>query len=161
MISFWEGSLDLTPASDNWLDTRRLEANIINVEGNFAETVAEFTREFGGNPQEGFGATVWNGWQTVWTGRQTQQRFDQLVNWGPMVARRRREQTRRRWTTVTTERQQRRTGTRTSIVEQFDQTSQGDRLVSRDLIGFMRSRNVQFVAKRVKPSTRLYAFFDG
>ena len=25
----------------------------------------------------------------------------------------------------------------------------------------MRSRNVQFVAKRVKPSTRLYAFFDG
>ena len=25
----------------------------------------------------------------------------------------------------------------------------------------MRSRNIQFVAKRVKPSTRLYAFFDG
>ena len=54
-----------------------------------------------------------------------------------------------------------RQGTRRVITEQFDQTSQGDRLVSRDLIGFMRSRNVQFVAKRVKPSTRLYAFFDG
>ena len=56
---------------------------------------------------------------------------------------------------------QSRTGTRRIITEQFDQTSQGDRLVSRDLISFMRSRNVQFVAKRVKPSTRLYAFFDG
>ena len=45
--------------------------------------------------------------------------------------------------------------------EQLDQTSQGDRLVSRDLITFMRSRNVQFDAKRVKPSTQLYGFFDG
>ena len=25
----------------------------------------------------------------------------------------------------------------------------------------MRSRNVEFVAKKVKPLTRLYAFFDG
>ena len=47
------------------------------------------------------------------------------------------------------------------MTEQFDQTSVGDRTVSRDLIPFMRSRNVEFVAKRVKPLTRLYAFFDG
>ena len=25
----------------------------------------------------------------------------------------------------------------------------------------MRSRNIQFVAKRVKPSTQMYGFFDG
>ena len=68
MVSFWEGTIDLTPASDSWLDTRRLEANIINVEGDFAETVAEFTRQFGGNPQDGFGAVVWNTWETNWSG---------------------------------------------------------------------------------------------
>ena len=39
--------------------------------------------------------------------------------------------------------------------------SVGDRVVSRDLIPFMRSRNVEFVSKKVKPLTRLYAFFDG
>ena len=54
-----------------------------------------------------------------------------------------------------------RNGVRTIVTEQFDQTSVGDRTVSRDLIPFMRSRNVEFVAKRVKPLTRLYAFFDG
>ena len=54
-----------------------------------------------------------------------------------------------------------RSGVRTIVTEQFDQTSVGDRVVSRDLIPYMRSRNVEFVSKRVKPLTRLYAFFDG
>ena len=54
-----------------------------------------------------------------------------------------------------------RNGVRTAVTEQFDQESVGDRVVSRDLIPFMRSRNVEFVSKKVKPLTRLYAFFDG
>jgi hypothetical protein len=43
---------------------------------------------------------------------------------------------------------QTRTGNRTIVTEQFDNTSVGDRVVSRNLISFMRSRNVQFVAKK-------------
>jgi hypothetical protein len=54
-----------------------------------------------------------------------------------------------------------RTGTRTVITEQFDTTSQGDRVVNREVIPIMRSRNVQFHAKKCKPLTRLYPFFDG
>ena len=38
LISFWNGTLELTPASDNWVDTARLEAKIIETEGNYAET---------------------------------------------------------------------------------------------------------------------------
>ena len=165
MVSFWKGTLDLTPASDNWLDTRRLEANIINVEGDFAETVAEFTEQFGGNPQSGFGSVVWNTWEQNWSGQvETTRRRVQGIGqrWAPGSRPGRRNM--RQQFTATFQRivgEETRTGTRRVITEQFDQTSQGDRLVSRDLIGFMRSRNVQFVAKRVKPSTRLYAFFDG
>jgi len=160
MVSFWQGTIDLTPASDNWLNTTRLEANIINVEGNFAETVAEFTQQFGGNPQEGFGSVVWDSWETNWTGqRETRQGSD--MRWGDMVAWRRREFIIRNFTQERIVGNEQRTGTRRLVTEQFDQTSQGDRLVSRDLIGFMRSRNVQFVAKRVKPSTELNAFLDG
>ena len=161
IVSFWEGTIDLTPASDNWLDTRRLEANIINVEGDFAETVAQFTTDFGGNPQEGFGSIVWDAWETNWVG-ETERRTTELAGrWGQMVARRRRE-----WITDVvveerTETRESRTGIQRLITEQFDVQSQGDRLVSRDLIGFMRSRNIQFVTKRVKPSTNLFAFFDG
>ena len=36
----------------------------------------------------------------------------------------------------------------------------GDRVISRDLIAIMRSRNVQFVANKVRPLTRIYPFFD-
>ena len=54
-----------------------------------------------------------------------------------------------------------RTGVQTIVTEQFDQTSVGDRVVRRDLVPYMRSRNVQFISKKVKPLTRLYAFFDG
>ena len=50
---------------------------------------------------------------------------------------------------------------RTIVTEQFDQWTIGDRVVSRDLIPFMRSRNVEFVSKKMKPLTRMYGFFDG
>jgi hypothetical protein len=54
-----------------------------------------------------------------------------------------------------------RSGVRTAVTEVFDRTSVGDRSISRDIIAFMRSRNVQFISKKVKPLTQLYAFFDG
>ena len=63
--------------------------------------------------------------------------------------------------TTTQQGVQNRTGSQTLITESFDRTSIGDRVVSRDLVPFMRSRNIEFVAKRVKPLTKLYAFFDG
>ena len=47
------------------------------------------------------------------------------------------------------------------VTEQFDTQSVGDRVVSRDLIAFMRSRNIAFESKRMKPLTRMYGFFDG
>ena len=39
--------------------------------------------------------------------------------------------------------------------------SVGDRVVNREIIAFMRSRNVQFVSKKLKPLTQIYSFFDG
>ena len=153
IISFWGGTIDLTPASDNWVDTERLEANIINVEGNFTQSVQDITDMFGGDPQSGFGSVVWNSWEELWSG----------VSGAPATTTR--TQTawagNNLWRTTFTDTQQVRTGTRRIVTEQFDQESQGDRLVSRDLISFMRSRNIQFVGSRTKPSTRHYAFLDG
>jgi len=154
IISFWGGRIDLTPASDNWVDTERLEANIINVEGNFTQSVQDLTDMFGGDPQSGFGSVVWNSWEEIWAG----------VNQDPRPANittRDEWQGNQLWRTTFSVTDQIRTGTRRIVTEQFDQESQGDRLVSRDLISFMRSRNVQFVGSRVKPSTRHYAFLDG
>ena len=43
----------------------------------------------------------------------------------------------------------------------IDKESIGDRVVSRDVIQTMRSRNVEFRVTKCKPLTQLYGFFDG
>ena len=171
LISFWQGTVELTPASDTWVDTVRLEAKIIETEGNYAETIANAARTLNVDPQTGFAPTIWNSWVQNWTGQDvvttTRNRtisgdvgrgwIFRRAQWGTVtdtiIEDRFREV---RDTGVET-----RTGVRTVVTEQFDRTSAGDRVVSRNVVPFMRSRNVQFIAKKVKPLTQLYAFFDG
>ena len=53
-----------------------------------------------------------------------------------------------------------RRGTQTTVTEQIDTSSLGDRIVNREVIHFMRARNIQFTAKSLKPFTQMYSFFD-
>tara|TARA_B100001250_G_scaffold12562_1_gene10957 strand:- start:1943 stop:9496 length:7554 start_codon:yes stop_codon:yes gene_type:complete len=167
MISFWQGTVEMTPATDNWVDTVRLEARVINNEGNFAAVLAD-ARENLGFSQDGFAGTIWNSWQTNWQGTRTTER---RVNRGTTTSTHSHDGGRSGSRTSTTvfenERltiesgTQSRTGTRRAVVEQFDRESLGDRTISRDIVLFLRSRNIQIVAKRIKPLTQIYAFFDG
>ena len=176
LISFWQGSLELTPASDTWVDTVRLEAKIIQTEGNYNEVMNDAIEAGTVDPQTGFGPIIWNSWQTNWTGTDVIEtsttRWTRNIGfrgWMGQPGGGRRNQ----FGTLTdreirdTLREQidvgveSRTGERVTITESFDEHSVGDRVVSRDLIPFMRARNVEFDAKRVKPLTRLYGFFDG
>ena len=176
LISFWNGTMELTPETDTWTDTVRLEAHIIETEGNFAETLATATRTLNVDPQTGFAPTVWNAWETEWTGQEIIETTSTRVisGGGNRDIVRGGRGRRRQWQETVTDTVvqdtfretidtgiQTRNGTRTVVTEQFDNSSLGDRVVSRNLISFMRSRNIQFVSKRMKPSTRLYAFFDG
>jgi hypothetical protein len=172
VIGFWQGTLELTPATDTWIDTVRLEAKITSVEGNYEQTV----RDLNIDPQTGYGPTVWGSWEENWTGKEIIETQTTKSNtsynyhnnwwwgwywwgWG------------RNYATTTTTRntyqETRETGTATRsgvrqlVTEQFDTLSLGDKVVSKENISYMRSRNVQFSLKNVKPSTQLYAFFDG
>ena len=183
LISFWQGTMEITPASDTWVDTARLQPKVINVEGDYQSVFNRMVDNGEIDEQTGFGPVVWGSWQTTWTGTTTNdQNRDTVISNQTRVfgmggwinnfsggfgnpARRIRETVNRvsRETTRTTTQQgvENRTGSQTLITESFERTSVGDRVVSRDLIPFMRSRNIEFVAKRVKPLTKLYAFFDG
>ena len=59
----------LTPESDSWVDPVRLEANVVQTEGNFAETLERATRTLNVDPQTGF-ARIWNTWVNNWTGQE-------------------------------------------------------------------------------------------
>jgi hypothetical protein len=176
LVSFWQGTLELTPASDTWVDTVRLEAKIIDVEGDYENVMAKAVEEQGVDPQTGFAPTIWNAWETNWTGRDVVETTRTRTSNPPSTVNRQGPGGRRIFRTWTrqvnadvaedTFREVRdtgvmsRTGNRIIVTEQFDRTSVGDRVVSRNVVPYMRSRNVQFEVKKLKPLTRLYTFFD-
>ena len=167
IVAYWNGVLDLTPESDTWVDTVRIDARVVNREGDFASTVADLAASEGFDAQTGLGPQIWGSWSDFWTGRRTitgavtgaRRHVHRTRTEGDFRVREHVEQreVRVEETVISS-----RSGTQRRIIEDFSQReSQGDRTVSRDLIPFMRSRDVQFISKQNKPNTRLYAFFDG
>ena len=177
LISFWQGTLELTPTSDTWTDTVRLDAKVIEMEGDYQATMDNAARNMNVDPQTGFGPINWNSWEDNWTGtdtvdttrRSTTSVGGRWVGWAGRPGGGRRPAFGNRTTTTFEETLRTtvetgtstRSGTRTIITEHWDKTSVGDRTVSRELIPYCRSRNIEFVSKRMKPLTRMYAFFDG
>ena len=146
------GRIDLTPASDDWTDTRRAPARITNIEGNF-----QATRQRLGVNQQGFAPIQWRAWRTTWTGTsRSGTRTWRETSFSRGVPRR---VLQRR--TLTTTRRQVRSGIRTRVVPRIDRRSLGDSIIDSTFIPWIRSRNVGFDVERVKPKTRMYAFFDG
>ena len=170
----------MTPASDNWVAQDRLKAKTIDTIGNYSQIMSEAEERFGVDPETGFAPEVWNSWETNWSGTfsenattrqstETSTRTFGRGGWinggvgGPAA--------RVRQTTTSTIEQdvietvesgvKERTGTQYHVVETFDEISVGDKVLSTEIISTVRSRNVEFYAANLKPSTRIYAFFDG
>ena len=146
------GRIDLLPASDDWVDTRRVPARVTSIEGNFQATRRRFRTN-----NRGFAPVQWRAWRTAWTGtRRTNGRTWRETSFARGVPRR----VMRSQTTVTTRRQVR-SGTRIRVVPRVDRRSLGDSVIDSTFIPWIRSRNVAFDVERIKPKTRMYAFFDG
>ena len=167
IVAYWMGVLELTPESDTWVNTVRLDPRVVTREGDFASTMASMVANDGFDAQTGLGPQIWGSWSDFWTG--TRNRTDRGVGGRRHTHRTRttgnwRQTERVFQTQVAVEETVRssRSGTQQRIIEDFSQReSQGDRVISRDLIPFMRSRNIQIVGKQNKPNTRLYGYFDG
>lgn len=174
-IASFNGQIDLNPPGDEWFETEVRPEIIVNEEGNFdaVRTALESSGALG---------TVWNAWQTQWTGvpqtisetRETavlqagigtdfDQRFGvgrQVNPWaGPAAGQGVgvRTVTLQR---IATETGQSRTGVRTSVISRIDRRLLDDRIVSTATIPFIRSRRLTIVGRGFKPNARLYPFFD-
>ena len=152
-VTLWVGKLQLTPDTDFWMDEDRVPSVSIDVEGNYEQML----REVGGEESLG---TIWNAWNTTWTGNRRSSSFNGIET-NPNGSGAARNLIRRvnGWTSSVDIRQ-RRTGTNTRLVERIDRVSQGDRVVSIDVVPWMRARDVNFQLNGGKPNTRMYAFFD-
>ena len=163
----WIGSIELNPTSDTWIETRSSQRTI-DQEGNYEATL----RALGADTNTGLSPVDWGSWETTWTGTQEIARENvhsifqgttfvgSTGNWWREVQTfRDRFLTFTNTTTLTTT-QQSRQGIQYKVGERIDTVNLGTSVVSTDIIHVMRSRNIEFVAKRLKPKTRMYSFFD-
>jgi hypothetical protein len=154
-IFSWMGTIELTPSSDEWRETQRTPELVVNsTTGAWDQLLREGRVP---NQNEIALGTVWNEWQTNWTGSPIMdigsQRTGSTWRHGRAVRQR---------VNITSINQvnQSRTGITTTAVPQTVRTSMGDRVIDVAFVPFIRSRDVAFVATRLKPNARVYPFFD-
>jgi hypothetical protein len=171
------GTTDLNPSSDEWFDTYQLPDIVTNVDGNFNAVYALAA-------STGVLGTVWNAWQTQWSGVTassttvidygvhtqtytvngvTYQRAatdDQYGYAGGAARGVGMARTIVLETDATTTGYSR-TGINTQIVPQITNTVTDDKVVAQAVIPYIRSRNVSVVARGLKPNSTFYPFFDG
>ena len=159
-VATWVGSIELDPPSDEWRDLSRQPALIVNDDGQFDTMQALATAL---NPS----GTIWNDWQTTWTGAGTNwgnRVITGLTEWRDRNGRRSGRFALDRQVLVenlvTTTQRQTRTGIRTGLVANTVRRSMGDRVVNVAFVRWIRSRDVTFTGTRFKPNTRVYPFFD-
>ena len=141
---FWSfrGHMTLTPDTDYWVDTvTRPEVQI-----DF-----DFNTQAWQNLANAWG-TQFGDWNTIWTGNEsvisTTLEFQQN---GPRLIE-----------TVSSQSRQVRNGLAATIgAPTTNQISLGESVRDVNIIPFMRSRVIQVTTQGLKPSTRVYAFFDG
>jgi len=176
LVSQWVGDLQLDPQHDEWFETEIAPELVINREGDFNATVNRLSNQLG---------TIWNAWETQWTGW-AQNRVERsnvfalqqagdaqiISQWGaiptaneqrnwddganPWFENRTRLQRTVRQRTGTRSR----TGVNTQVLVDTERESQGFRVIQRAVIPFMRSRAVSFTGHGFRPKCKLFAFFD-
>ena len=152
LVNYYAGTIELVPSSDVWCDTTSIGSKTIEVQGDVTQTYTQL--EAGGNdPKSGYGPLIWDSWKTTWTGEDETTASDTAWVGNELI--------RTDTTSKTQKGTKTRTGTRTIRRESFETRSGGTSLVSTQIIPYLRSRNIEFTSKRMKPFTRLYGFFDG
>jgi hypothetical protein len=173
----WIGAIELNPATDTWIETKGTKKTV-DQEGTYNTTI----QQLGVDTNTGLSPITWGAWETTWTGTvETGRKNMGSIYFGT------KETGRTSWrggyqkgrgipewtkvnyqdqytdfsnvTTLTTTKQSRQ-GIQYKVSEQFDYVNIGTKVVSTEVIHTMRSRNIEFIAKRLKPKTQLYAFFD-
>lgn len=161
------GSMKLDPATDVWGDTTNNPAVTVNVNGE-NDAFTQITLDSTGLTPWG---TRWNDWQSVFKGVtdvkvdvSSSTNVDNKVNIDAggkisVTPTATTETTAR--TTLTTQESSARTGLQFSSAAKTITSSLGQKVVDSSIIPYIRSKPVRFVAQNLRPTSDLFATFDG
>lgn len=155
----FNGNLTLTPASDDWIDTRTNPEVVINIGGQ-NDGIADLQDvDFG---------TIWNNWETNWTGTTVPVSPWTEINRTPPHSvinpnsRDRNLVQRVDFARLATQQtSQTRSGTRITVTPETLTRNVGNRIVDLSIVPFMRSVSVGVKSDGMRPNVRVYPFFDG
>ncbi len=173
----WIGTIELNPATDTWIETKGTKKTV-DQEGSYNLTI----QQLGVDSNSGLSPISWGSWETTWTGKKevgrrnmgsvfiSSNELSSTTTRGnfqggrgiPITTRTNFRDQYTDFTNITTltTTKQNRQGIQYKVSEQVDTVNLGSKVVSNEIIHIMRSRNIEFVARRLKPKTQLYAFFD-
>lgn len=160
-VATWEGHLKLSPSGDEWVDTDRRPARVI--QDDTALTVLQFLED-NTDVFEGVLGTDWGTFETVSsTDTVIERRIDTFTERVGQANRWRTFESGINITdTVQTTVDFLRQGVETSIGAGLNlETSLGDAVTDINIVPFIRSRDISLYASGLKPNTRVYVFFDG
>ena len=177
------GGMNLNPPADEWFETDRRPDIINNVEGNFSAVQTQLEKS-------GVLGTIWGAWEPQWVGATRNidrlvvtSGFDtknyglgngkwsdrrtftaaELAAIGGNAVNLGQDGVGKRVLTFQTQATtigQGRIGVSTSVIPKIDYEVVDDKILSTAVIPYIRSRELMFVCKGMKPNTRLYPFFD-
>ena len=135
LVTLWEGTIDTNPSSDNWINEKTISSN--TTIGNYDELV----KKLGADTKTGLSPVDYVGnFQNILQG------IDSSVknNFGSE--------------TITSSETGGRTGTQFIVNETT--STKVDTKEYTEIIKYIRERNIEFIAKNLKPYTQHYPFFD-
>jgi hypothetical protein len=132
------GTMSLDPTEDYWFDDIQRPDVQVNFDLN-ADNWENLANAW---------ETQWGDWETVWSGTNSSTQVRQQG--GNEIT----------TVTTTTSGDETRDGITATVVPETREVRLGNRLVDVNIIPFMRSRVINFTAYGIKPSTRMYSFFD-
>ena len=186
MVTFWAGNIVMNPDVDVWIDVNQMEVNAVEIEGSFESVAslveAEITTNEDGS-RVGVSPIHWESWETTGVNvsaslssssssstssgsRQGTSAEFEATGQGSNPPPSFQVGTETTTTSTTTsisvgvDLNQQRTGEQFTVNERIDTESLGEAVVSREVLHFMRARNIECISTSMKPYTRLYAFFD-
>jgi phosphatidylethanolamine-binding protein (PEBP) family uncharacterized protein len=191
--SFWQGTLELNPSSDTWLDESKITSKNIKINSSYLGFSEWFMGTEDLDINTGFIPVQWNSWKALWSGidsssensvenstnysvnnylgngsiseklNQLNYAQDQFLN-GFLPSSIKIEKNKDTFTNEesgTISISNKLSKNKSSIREVLNVSNISNKIVSNDITFYVRSRNIEFIGKKLKPYTRLYAYFDG
>ena len=188
LVTSYVGTIELNPSSDTWVNTNKIGSNRVTIEGSYNAAIQQLeidqktgfspinwrswqTDWIGVNVSTDLAVDLKN--EVIGQTREKFKREESIREQGG----RQREGTRiTKGVTVSTTTSDRlnvgskvrvqnflnqsRDGIRWNVTEQIDTQMLGPRIVNNEFIRYMRARNIEFIARKLKPNTQVYSFFD-